>query len=273
MKIIEKPLPTWNAFEEEIKASEAELKRLHNESEYEYSEPIYRGQNIANWSLCSSLERLMSKPLPADNYIRMLEKARRRLNGVQENRWPKEAWETVSYQKLRDGSLPYFRFMAYLRHHNFPTPLLDWSRSAFVAAFFAFRDKPANDEVAIWRFVEEMGSGRTDFPISPHYIILGKDDGVHPRHFAQQSVYTVCAQLVDSDKVQFASHIPNPEDHVYTETPQLELTKFLIPATERPVALTALKRMNITPFSLFGSEDSLIHTLSLEILEFPILGI
>ena len=37
------------------------------------------------------------------------------------------------------GPPPGYEFMIYMRHHGFPSPLLDWSRSPYVAAFFAFR--------------------------------------------------------------------------------------------------------------------------------------
>ena len=44
--------------------------------------------------------------------------------------------------------------------------------------------------------------------------------------------------------------------------PMEKLLKFTIPATERRTALQHLDLMNINPFSLFGSEDSLVRTIA-----------
>lgn len=34
-----------------------------------------------------------------------------------------------------------YGFMTRLRHHGFPSPLLDWPQSPYIAAFFAFNKK------------------------------------------------------------------------------------------------------------------------------------
>jgi hypothetical protein len=59
-----------------------------------------------------------------------------------------ENWDTPSYPEILEWTKSYdefsinklkcYEYLAHLRHRGFPSPLLDWTRSLYVAAYFAF---------------------------------------------------------------------------------------------------------------------------------------
>ena len=171
------------------------------------------------------------------------------------------------------GRPPGYDFMIYLRHHGFPSSLLDWSRSPYIAAFFAFhpRIEPIEEEpnIAIYAYVEYyesdiVGLIRSDLP---HIIGLGPYVQTHKRHFIQQCAYTICKKLSGTNYIYSNHEDAFSINKAENEIRQDKLIKYLIPRSERSKVLSKIDFMNINAYSLFINEESLMETLAYQEIE------
>ena len=255
---------SWHDFENILGRIEG-LRQKEPEHRY-VSELLYRGQADSRWYLETTLERTVAKPVPLDEYYMIAKEAKTRIETFTDKLWKVPTCKQYS-KWLRSEPYPPFNFDAYayfvyLRHHGFPSPLLDWTASPYVAAFFAM-DKPANgaENVSVYTFWEYTGGGKSTASNEPAIHGLGPNVRSHRRHFLQQSQYTICTAMTGDDWA-YAKH----QDVVARgETGQDHLWKITIPTSARVEFLKKLHKMNINSFSLFATEDSLLATLAADI--------
>lgn len=169
---------------------------------------------------------------------------------------------------LTFGPRPAYEYMAYLRHHGFPSPLLDWKRSPHVAAYFAFREANDNRSVSIYVLSEANLKSHSNGVACIHRF--GSHIKTHRRHYLQQSDYTMCLVFGADNEWRFAKHdgVLGPSEVQQSVPWGFELLKFNIPSAERLKVLRRLDEHNLTAFSLFGSEESLMETMALRRLSF-----
>jgi|WetSurMetagenome_2_1015567.scaffolds.fasta_scaffold01781_3 hypothetical protein len=263
----EENLLFWDDFEDALRKREAWHAAMKSKGTAYISELLYRGQASSKWKLETTLERRVAAPLSLLDYYKLIWSAKSHIGTFTD-----KTWKIPSIEKYEDWlqkhSYPHFNFeayeyFAYLRHHGFPSPLLDWTASPYIAAFFAM-DKVADkaEKVSVYVYCEysegEKGSADNCLAIQG----IGPNVRAHRRHFLQQSRYTICTAIKNREYV-YARH----NDVVsMNETGQDLLWKFNIPVTERYKVLHKLNKMNINSFTLFDTEDSLIDTIATNIL-------
>jgi hypothetical protein len=226
---------------------------------------LFRGQSDADWQLETTLERFSPDYVDVFAYAKLMKRAQPEIQAYTPGqRWPEIQFEEYK-QWSRDfegaslGHFPHYEFMVYLRHHGYPSPLLDWSRSPYVAAFFASRPiAMRNERCAIYVYCADTGHGHSGGSGGPNLITLSHYVSGHRRHFAQQCEYTICALF--SDRWYYHPHEKGFEMQWRSE--QDKLWKITIPTSERQKVLRHLDSYNLNAYSLFATEDALMETIA-----------
>ncbi len=228
---------------------------------------LYRGQSNENWSLMTTLERKTNQDMhvlrylqSATNHVEEIESFTSKNWGVPDDLELEE--EIKDKQETFKVHLPCYNYLVYLRHHGFPSPLLDWSESPYIAAYFAFISCNEHDP-AVYCYIERSGPGRGAIGRKPQITLKGPYVKTHIRHYAQKAWYTIATQWNYSEERH--DFVPHKEVFNLKYKKQDLLIKIILPASIRKSALENMNEYNINHFTLFQSEDSLIKAIETKV--------
>lgn len=253
-------LDSWDEFVPAVKSIETKRSQLADDGYSSPSNLLFRGQRDYRWNLETTLERSTRKPISLSDYYRTIAIVQSEIEAFTNARWdlPDRQILAKACNNFDTGwdALPGYEYLAYLRHHSFPSPLLDWSTSPFIAAHFAFSSSHS-ERVAVYAFLETTGHAKTTS--SERTIIRGLGPYVrtHARHFRQKSEYTICWRFQDNEWV-FASYQDTVTANHQTQD---RFWKITLPIEAKTDAVTYLDQHNINEFSLFQTEEGLLQSL------------
>ena len=206
---------------------------------------IYRGQRQASWGLVSSVHRTA--------LVRSISE----LKGYADFMLPQvhdavEAWVGRSWDLK--NALGLAEFLAYLQHNGFPTPLLDWTQSPYIAAYFAFEGvnhfKPQDEDVSVFAFNQKSWTASFrqvyDFAdFTPHVSVLRPRMVGNHKLSLQQGCFTV-------------TNVQDVESHIRLNEQDGKqfLIKYELDVRERPKIIRELSLMGVSAVQLMPSVEA-----------------
>jgi hypothetical protein len=156
-------LDNWAAFEEQLQKLEAERILIKSKSKF-----LYRGQEDHGFNLLSTLQRIGQERMSLKEYHHLISVVKPQIESFTGGNWNILSYPSGINTWLEEngthiphafGWSPEFQdtysYMVYLRHYGFPSPMIDWTSSPYVAAYFAFRRVlPSIEKVSIYVFLE-----------------------------------------------------------------------------------------------------------------------
>jgi hypothetical protein len=261
---IQRDVGSWAELVRELEQLAKATDALASETHRKVSRLLYRGQASSDWPLDTTLQRAAPWVKHIAHYYRIAAAVQPQIETFTGRVWP--SLDNVEVSKifaapegLQAAHFPALDYLVYLRHHGFPSPLLDWSKSPYVAAYFAFAyPQPKGERVAIFAYQEYVGAGKYFSQVVPRILSFGSSIRTHPRHFLQQAEYTTATQFLDN-AWQLSVH---SDAYMQSRETQDRLWKFTVPTNERKAVMRRLHEYNINEYSLFQSEEALVATLA-----------
>jgi len=152
-------------------------------------------------------------------------------------------------------------FLVLIQHCGFPTPLLDWTLSPYIAVYFAFKEVndqyPGSEHVKIYIFdyIEWTKSFHQPLNLrdtSINYVsVIRPYANFNPRIVSQQGTFTV-------------TNVDDMETYIVSRSGTISKTFLytaLLSVKEKPVILRELNLMGINEMTLFPSVDGICRSL------------
>lgn len=227
--MIKEEIVTWDQYKAIISKSILDIE----------GPKMYRGQANSTWSLRTSFHR-NTNGFTFEDYFELIHKMADHLGTLENRNIEIETGEGL-------GS-----FLAYLQHNGYPTPLLDFSLSPFIAAYFAFSDyNEKSENVSIYMFDYNKWTSHYkqvyDYhALDSHVSVFNPKINGNKKQVSQWGYYYLFTNLENIE-----SHIALTKNEE-----QLYLRKFVLSQSQKMYALLELESMGITKFSLFGTTES-----------------
>lgn len=260
---------SWDDYHDKLKEADQMLAGRRRDLGLPEQGLLYRGQADARWGLLTTLERRSSETYSMDKYVLSVDWDANELEAITGKKW--ELPPYADLRKMLDAAnevgwgppLPLAAYLVYLRHHGLSSPLLDWTKSPYIAAFFAFHEWQVEaEEAAVFVYCERPDGTKGGVVGQPEISIMGSDSAMHLRHYTQQAVYTVATKRV-SHKHVFVSH----ESAIGRHKRQDMCVKIVLPRSIRRHALQWLQAVNVNHYTLFQTEDSLVRAIDLRVFD------
>ncbi len=209
----------------------------------------YRGQSDSKWNLKTTFHRNAEfKGISLAHYFGTI------MNDVN---YQVAAFEApINFQ----NNAEYSTFLGKLQHHGFPTPLLDWTLSGYVAAYFAFKSAPiqpkSTDKVSVFIFDIEGWSqvfgSTTNFLGADQFVSDFVPYATGNQRMLRQMGVTTSTNVSDIESFILQKGRDVGRDFLW---------RYDMPASERTVVMRELNSMGINDMTLFPDFDGLCQHL------------
>jgi len=231
------------------------IEGLISENSDIFNRYFFRGQSISSWELEPSITRLVKGDNISENKAVYHE--------IQSLNEFKSLAHLTDERLVYDSSMEDIALYIDMQHYSCPTRFLDWSKSPFIALYFAVSESLNDDcSLFVWDYINymiNMQKLHVNFKELPPNKLLNFNDynlvqillptKKNERLYRQQGVFSVSNNILKShcDLINSVGSLSKDSG----------LTKIIISKESKMEILDRLKYMNITASSLFPGLDGI----------------